>query len=67
MAARAGGMDEGRARRFNLWGWALFMVSALFFVLAALRHGDPLALLGSLFFFVACVVFILPLLVKGRS
>ena len=57
-------MDEGRRRRFNLWGWALFMVSALFYVLAALRHGDPLALLGSLFFFAACVVFVVPLLDK---
>ncbi len=40
------------------------MVSALFFVLAALRDGDPLALLGSLFFLVACVVFVMPLLAK---
>ena len=59
-------MDEGRRRRFNLWGWALFMVSALFFVLTALRHGDPLGLLGGLFFFVACVVFIIPLLADRR-
>ena len=59
-------MDEGRRRRFNLWGWALFMVSALFFVLAALRQGDPLGLLGGLFFFVACVVFIIPLLADRR-
>ena len=56
-------MDEGRRRRFNLWGWALFMVSALFFVLTSLRHGD---LLGGLFFFVACVVFIIPLLADRR-
>ena len=42
------------------------MVSALFFVLAALRQGGPLGLLGGLFFFVACVVFLLPLLAKGR-
>ena len=47
-----------------MWGWVLFMVSAFFYVLAALRHGDPLALLGSLFFFVACVVFLVPLLSK---
>ena len=57
-------MDEGRRRKFNWWGWALFMVSALFFILAALRDGDPLALLGSLFFLVACVVFVMPLLAK---
>ena len=59
-------MDEGRRRRFNLWGWALFMVSALFFVLAALRTGDLLGLLGGLCFFVACVVFLVPLLARQR-
>ena len=59
-------MKEIQQRRFNLWGWALFMVSALFFVLAALRTGDLLGLLGGLFFFVACVVFLVPLLARQR-
>ena len=57
-------MEEGRQRSFNLWGWALFGVSAIFYILAALRQGDPLALVGSLFFLVACVVFALPLLAR---
>jgi hypothetical protein len=59
-------MKEGWQRRFNLWGWTLFMVSALFFILAALRTGDLLGLLGGLFFFVACVVFLVALLAKER-
>ena len=36
------------ARRFQLWGWGLFVVSALFFVASAWRSGDLLALLGAL-------------------
>ena len=59
-------MNEHRRRKFNLWGWALFTVSVLFFVLAALRTGDLFGLLGGLFFFVACVVFIIPLLADKR-
>ena len=47
-------------RRCHLWGWGLFIVSALFFVATSLRAGDPLGLLGSLFFLVACFVFLAP-------
>ena len=60
-------MNERRQRKFNLWGWALFTVSALFFVLAALRSGDLLGLLGGLFFFVACVVFLVPLVADPKD
>ena len=41
-----------------LVGWSLFVVSALFFTAASLRAGDGLALAGSLFFLVACFVFL---------
>jgi hypothetical protein len=62
----AAGMNEDRRRKFNLAGWGLFIVSAVFFMLAALRSGDPLGLLGGFFFLVACIVFLVPLL-AGRS
>ena len=52
-------MNEHRAA---LIGWVLFVVSALFFTAASARAGDGLALTGSLFFLVACIVFLLPLL-----
>ncbi|MGF1472820.1 MAG: cytochrome oxidase subunit III [Rubrobacteraceae bacterium] len=42
----------------ELWGWLLFVVSALFFIVASLRTGDVLGLLGGLFFFLACGVFL---------
>lgn len=54
------------ARRCQLWGWGLFVVSALFFTASAWASGDPLALLGALFFLVACLVFLLPFW-RGRS
>ena len=60
-------MDAGRQRKFSLGGWGLFAVSALFFILSALRSGDSLSLLGGLFFFVACIVFVIPLVTRPRD
>lgn len=53
--------DEARKGRiFQLWGWALFMISALFFIIASVRSGDWLGLLGGLFFLLANIVFVIP-------
>lgn len=62
--------DENRLERTcQLWGWGLFIVSALFYGWAGIRSGDPLGFLGSLFFLVACLVFLVPFFIrpgKGR-
>lgn len=42
-------------------GWLLFIVSALFFIAAAWRAGDLLALVGGIFFLVACFSFLVPI------
>ncbi len=47
-----------KRRRFELWGWILFVVSALFFIFASLRTGDVIGLLGGIFFLLACLVFL---------
>jgi len=47
-------------------GALLFVVSALFFMAAAWRAGDMLALVGGIFFFVACLSFLVPI-VKGDA
>jgi len=54
-------MRTATNRRFELAGWILFIVSAVFFTWASWRDGDPLALAGSLFFLFACLVFLVPL------
>ena len=54
-------MEEGRKRRegrFNLWGWVLFLVCAVFFIASAVISGDMLYLTGSIIFLVACLLFI---------
>ena len=60
-------MDPRQEQRISLVGWVLFVVSALFFIGASLRAGDTLALLGSLFFLVACFVFLLPYALRARA
>ncbi|MFQ5545702.1 MAG: cytochrome oxidase subunit III [Acidiferrobacterales bacterium] len=52
--------NENRAKKFQLCGWYLFLASATFFVIATIRAGDVIGLLGALFFFAACIVFLIP-------
>ncbi len=50
------GAREGK--KYDLWGWLLFVVSALFFIASSIRNGDVIGLLGGVFFLLACVVFL---------
>jgi hypothetical protein len=43
---------------YDLWGWLLFVISALFFMASSIRAGDVVGLLGGIFFFVACAAFL---------
>ncbi|MEM6423769.1 MAG: hypothetical protein AAF651_05280 [Cyanobacteria bacterium P01_C01_bin.73] len=49
-------------KTFQLLGWGMFIMSALFFTASTLRARDVLGVLGSLWFLAACFVFLLPLL-----
>lgn len=55
-------IDRSRSRRIDWPGelicWVLFLFSAIFFVVSALRSGDMPALIGALLFLSACVVFL---------
>ena len=42
----------------NFIGWVLFILSALGFIIASI--GDFWSMFGSIFFLVACLVFIIP-------
>ncbi len=52
--------------RFELAGWILFTLSAAFFTLSSFQSGDPAAIAGSALFFVACLVFMRPLLASQK-
>lgn len=47
-----------RGTGYELWGWLLFVVSALLFIAASIRSGDVVGLLGGVFFLIACVFFL---------
>ena len=57
-------MSQPLHHRLQLWGWILFIFSALFFIASSIRAGDPLSLLGGLLFLVACFVFLVPLVAE---
>jgi hypothetical protein len=42
------------------WGWILFLVCAVVFILAGVRDRDVLLTVGSILFLVACVLFLIP-------
>ena len=52
--------DNGplKDKKHDLWGWLLFVISALFFIASSIRNGDMIGLLGGIFFLLACVVFL---------
>lgn len=52
---------KNRERRYQLVGWVLFVVCALFFATSAALSGDVLTLVGSIVFLIACIAFIIPL------
>jgi hypothetical protein len=59
--ARAAAVKTENGMKWVVAGWLLFIVSALFFIAAAWRTGDMLALAGGIFFLVACFSFLVPI------
>ncbi|MGB0210150.1 MAG: hypothetical protein ACPGCX_08665 [Ilumatobacteraceae bacterium] len=45
-------------RRGHLYGWMLFLLSAVIYLVAGIRAGDWLVILGSVVWAVACFVFL---------
>ena len=45
---------------FNFTGWILFTISALFFLWGAWKADDVIAILASLAFLIACIIFLVP-------
>ncbi len=53
---------QEREHKLHLCGWIFFVLSACCFVIATLPGDDPISLLGSIFFFLACMPFVATLL-----
>ncbi len=59
--------DQSRELKSQLWGWILFVMSAVFFVISSIKNGDVLGFIGSALFLVGCAVFMIPLVAEIRA
>ena len=57
--------NSRRDQELQIWGWLLFIASAVFFIASSVRSGDIAGLLGGLFFLVACFFFLFPFMGRG--
>ncbi len=48
-------------KRYQLIGWLLFLVCALFFVMDSLLNGTALGVAAGVTFLIACFIFLTPL------
>jgi len=47
--------------KHELVGWILFVICSIFFIASSLKHHDTLTFIGGVIFFIACIVFLIPL------
>ncbi|HCW92384.1 cytochrome oxidase subunit III [Flexistipes sp.] len=52
--------------RIYIIGWFVFIISAVFFILSSIENDDPFAFWGGVSFLFACIIFLLPLLLRRR-
>lgn len=55
-------MDFMKKHHFEIAGWLLFIISSIGFMIASV--GSFWGMFGSVFFFVACLVFLVPYFMK---
>jgi succinate-acetate transporter protein len=53
--------EKNKDLKTQLWGWGLFVVCSLLFILSSVRANDIILFVASILFFLGCVVFMVPL------
>ena len=56
-----------REHKYHLFGWILFIICAMFFLASSLKNQDILTCIGSIVFLIACIVFLIPLVVTHKK
>ncbi len=54
-------MHEHKERRCHLTGWWVFVGSAVCFIIAGIRSGDLLTIIGGILFLLGCLIFLYPM------
>lgn len=57
----------GRETKYYLSGWILFIICAIFFIASSLKNHDTLTFIGSVIFLIACIVFLIPLVMSNKK
>jgi len=55
--------NKGEDFKYQLVGWIVFIVCAIFFIAASLKNHDMLTFIGSVIFLIACIVFLIPMII----
>jgi Na+/proline symporter len=57
----------GRGTKYQLAGWILFIICAIFFIASSVKNHDTLTFIGGIFFLIACIVFLIPLVMSNKK
>jgi uncharacterized membrane protein len=57
----------GQEIKYQLAGWILFIICAIFFVASGLKNHDIYTLIGGVIFLIACIVFLIPLVRSNKK
>jgi len=55
-----------RESQFQLFGWVLFLMCSILFIVDNVAAGSPWGLAGSALFLLGCVIFLIPFTWKKR-
>jgi uncharacterized Tic20 family protein len=56
-------MKEDQSKKdinYQMAGWVLFVICAILFIASSLKNHDTLTFIGSVFFLIACIIFLIP-------
>ncbi len=57
----------GQEIKYQIVGWILFIICAIFFIASSLKNYDTLTFIGSVSFLIACIVFLIPLVRPNKK
>ena len=57
----------GQEIKYQLVGWILFVICAIFFIASGLKNHDVLAFIGGVIFLISCIVFLIPLVRPNKE
>lgn len=54
--------EKNKELKTQLWGWILFLICSVLFIISGVRARDVVTIVASVMFLLGCVVFVIPLI-----